>query len=319
MTAIRSALLFLVSAALASAQPLPPEDVPAPLRPWVGWVLDGAGDRQCPAVDGKAACLWPGRLSLQADAAGASFALSLEADREIDLPLPGGDRRWPQGVTLDGQAATVLASGEGRPVLRVGRGAHRVLGRFAWERLPDALPVPAEIGLLDLAVDGRAVAFPRRDEGGLLSLRQAGAAAGSGENLQVRVFRKLSDGIPLMVETRLVLDVSGRAREVALRGALTVDAQPLSVSGDLPARLDGDGRLRVQVRAGSFTVSVHGPAGRTTRALRLARVRRAVAGPGGVGLRGQRAAAPGAGRAARRPSTPRAPTCPRPGGPCPRS
>lgn len=258
MTTIRSALLFMVSAALASAQPLPPGDVPAPLRPWVGWVLDGAGDRLCPVVDEEAACLWPGRLSLQAGPDGASFALSLEADREIDLPLPGGDRRWPQGVTLDGKAAAVLASAEGRPVLRVGRGAHRVEGRFAWERLPDSLPVPAEIGLLDLTVDGRAIPFPRRDEGGLLSLRQAGAAAGSGENLQLRVFRKLSDGIPLMVETRLVLDVSGRAREVALRGALTAEAQPLSVSGDLPARLDSDGRLRVQVRAGTFTVSVTG-------------------------------------------------------------
>jgi hypothetical protein len=134
MTPLRPTILLLsglATAALAGAQPLPPEDVPAPLRPWVGWVLDGAGDRLCPAVDGATACLWPGRLSLQAGPDGASFALSLEADREIDLPLPGGDRRWPQGVTLDGRPAAVLASAEGRPVLRVSRGAHRVEGRFA--------------------------------------------------------------------------------------------------------------------------------------------------------------------------------------------
>ena len=218
MTPTRSLLLLVAFAAPLSAQPLPVEDVPAPLRPWTGWALDGARDRLCPVVDGSAVCLWPGRLSLQAGAGGASFAFTLDADREIDVPLPGGDRRWPQGVTLDGKPAVVLASPDGRPLLRVARGAHRVEGRFAWERLPDSLAVPAEIGLLDLAVDGRAVAFPRRDEGGLLSLRQAGALAGSGEELQARVFRKLSDGIPLMVETRLVLDVSGRAREVALRG-----------------------------------------------------------------------------------------------------
>lgn len=256
MTPMRSLLLLVAAAAPLAAQPLPVEDVPAPLRPWTGWVLDGARERLCPAVDGAAVCLWPGRLSLQAGAGGASFAFSFEADREIDVPLPGGDRRWPQGVTLDGQPAVVLASSEGRPLLRVGRGAHRVEGRFTWERLPDSLPVPGEVGLLDLTVDGGAVPFPRRDQGGLLSLRQAGALAGSGEELQVRVFRKLSDGIPLTVETRLVLDVSGRAREVALRGALPTDAQALSVAGELPARLDADGRLRVQVRAGSFTVSV---------------------------------------------------------------
>lgn len=256
MTPLRSLLLLVAFAAPLSAQPLPVEDVPAPLRPWTGWALDGARDRLCPAVDGSAVCLWPGRLSLQAGSGGASFAFTLDADREIDVPLPGGDRRWPQGVTLDGQPAVVLASPEGRPLLRVARGAHRVEGRFAWERLPDSLAVPAEIGLLDLAVDGRSVPFPRRDQGGLLSLRQAGALAGSGEELQARVFRKLTDGIPLLLETRLVLDVSGRAREVALRGALPAGSQALSVAGELPARLDADGRLRVQVRAGTFTVTL---------------------------------------------------------------
>ena len=97
--------------------------------------------------------------------------------------------------------------------------------------------------------------LPRREQDGLLLLRQ-GAAAGGGENLQLKVFRQVSDGIPVWVETRIRFEVSGRAREVSLQGALLEGSSPVAVSGDLPARLDADGRLRVQVRAGAYTARV---------------------------------------------------------------
>lgn len=253
----RVAALLLPLGLLASsaeAQPFRERDVPDALKSWIPWVLDEAKDGVCPLVNDKAVCLWPGRLALELSASGGSFALGVQAERELDVPLPGGDKRWPQAVTLDGKAAAVLER-EGKPVVRVPAGTHRLLGRFAWERLPDTLNVPEAIGLVDLKVAGNAVAFPRREEGGLLLLRQ-GASQTEGENLQLRVFRRLVDGIPLWLETRLVFDVSGKAREVAFSGVLPEGARPVAVSGELPARLDQDGRLRVQVRAGSFTVTL---------------------------------------------------------------
>jgi hypothetical protein len=250
-------LPLALGAPCAGAQPIPKEDVPRTLRDWIPWALDGAGDRVCPAVGEKAVCLWPGRLVLTLGAQGGSFALDVAAEREIDLPLPGGERRWPQDVRLDGHSAPVIAD-DGEPVLHLAPGSHRVDGRFTWERLPDALPVPAAVALVDLSVEGRGVPLPRREADGLLLLRQGGGPTAGGENLQLRVFRHIVDGIPLWMETQVSIDASGRAREVALAGALPADAAPISVGGDLPARLDPDGRLRVQVRAGTFTVKVLG-------------------------------------------------------------
>ena len=140
--------------------------------------------------------------------------------------------------------------------MRLAPGAHKVEGRFLWDRTPDSLPVPSMIAIVDLSVEGRPVPVPRRDEGGLLLLRQGGAEGAGGENLQLKVFRKIADGIPIFIETRLLFDVSGKAREVVLGGALLAGAVPVAVTGDLPARLDRDGTLRVQVRAGTFTVRV---------------------------------------------------------------
>jgi hypothetical protein len=220
----------------------------------VPWVLDEVPTLGCATVQGQAVCLWPGRLRLDLGASGGTFGLELQADRPVDARLPGSAERWPQDVRLDGAPAPVFGH-DGAPRLRVPPGRHRVDGRFAWSRLPESLSVPPEIGLVDLRLDGQAVPRPRRDEAGLLWLRAGTEAAGEGERLRLQVFRRIRDGIPLFVETRLELEVAGRAREITLPGALLPGTVPVAVSGDLPARVEKD-TLRVQVRGGRYAVSV---------------------------------------------------------------
>ena len=70
-------------------------------------------------------------------------------------------------------------------------------------------------------------------------------AVGEGESLRLQVFRRIRDGIPVFVETRLELEVAGRAREVTFPGALLSGTVPVAVSGDLPARVEKDARSKV--------------------------------------------------------------------------
>jgi len=248
-------LLLMAAPLVASAQAITPESVPGPLKDWVAWALDGAEDRRCPAVGGTAVCLWPGRLALEASNSGGRFVLDVYADRVLDAPLPGGERRWPLDVRLDGQPVAVLPR-DGAPSVRIGSGGHRIEGRFAWDRLPDSVAVPPAIAIVELVAGGRTVPFPSRDQGGLLLLRQGASAAGESENLVAKVYRRVADGIPLFVETLLVLEVSGRAREVAFESFLVPGSSLVSVSGELPARVDAGSKLRVQVRAGAYSVKV---------------------------------------------------------------
>ena len=238
----------------AVAQPISREDLPPGLRPWVPWVLDQVPTLGCATVQGQAVCLWPGQLRLDLGPSGGTFGLDLQADRAVDVRLPGSAEHWPQDVRLDGSPAPVFDP-DGAPRLRVLPGRHRLAGRFAWSRLPESLSVPAEIGLVDLAIDGQAIPRPRRDEAGLLWLRAGVETQGEGESLRLQVFRRVRDGIPLFVDTRLELEVAGRAREITLPGALLAGTVPVAVSGDLPARVEKDA-LRVQVRGGRYSVSV---------------------------------------------------------------
>jgi hypothetical protein len=72
---LRFALLLgvVLLADSVAAEPLSRDEVPAPLEPWVGWVLRGHEEARCPFFHGLAdgrACAWPSRLEPRGRSAG---------------------------------------------------------------------------------------------------------------------------------------------------------------------------------------------------------------------------------------------------------
>ena len=251
---VRALDLSLGSAVPASAL----ASVPAALQPWVDWVLHDQQDRRCPvnydAVD-RRQCVWPSALQLALDARGGQFDQQVYADRESWLILPGDRRHWPQEVRLDALLVPVLERDD-RPAIKAPTGAHQIGGRFVWQALPDSIRVPTQNALLELRIDGRPVAVSRIESDGILWLRQRPTELAQQDDLDLQVFRLLTDGIPFEVETRLELRVSGQAREEMLGHVLLPDFLPLALNSPLPARLEPDGRLRVQLRPGSWTINL---------------------------------------------------------------
>jgi hypothetical protein len=243
-----------------AAGPLASEAVPEPLRPWVPWVLHQQEQRLCPLLyrsEAERRCAWPSRLVLALDAHGGTFAQRWRVFAESWVTLPGDARHWPQAVRL-GEAEAVVLERDGSPALWLGPGEHQVSGRFEWSGLPEALRVPSDIGLVSLTVSGESVTAPEIEPDGRLWLK---GGAGRGESagrpadaLDLRVFRRLVDEVPFQVVTRLDLEVAGEPREELLGPVLPADSVPLSLESALPARIEPDGRLRVQVRPGRWPV-----------------------------------------------------------------
>jgi hypothetical protein len=262
MRALAACFAVLLSALAAHAEPLAREDVPEPLRPWVDWVLRGHEAATCPflAELGNRECVWPGQLSLALDASGGTFEQDVFVAIDAHVPLPGGgDGAWPEDVRAGSEAVPVDAR-DGEPAVRLARGVHHLSGRFVWSAPPPGLRVPASVGLVELTLNGQRVARPRRDEGGTLWLRDPGAqpaAIAAAENrADVEVHRRLEDGVPVRLETEIRLRISGEAREELLGIALPAGTLPTALHAQLPARIDPDGRLRVQLRPGEWTIRV---------------------------------------------------------------
>jgi hypothetical protein len=253
-------LAGLLSLGLLFATPLLAQDLPASLRDWQSWVLHDVPQHDCPFLanqmpgDNSYRCAWPGRLTLDASKDGGRFSLDVHVDAPSWVALPGDERNWPQQVSANKQTAIVLPRA-GVPMLWLMPGDYRVSGALPWTSRPARLRVPAMIGLVSLSVDGATVARIERN-GDQLTLGEAAAAQRAADALSLRVYRRLEDGLPATLETRLQLNVTGSAREQLLGPALPAGFVATALSGDLPARLENDGQLRVQLRPGQWTVTL---------------------------------------------------------------
>jgi hypothetical protein len=255
---------------VALAQPLDPRQVPPALAPWIPWVLHGAEHERCPAPpideagdeEGHPSCLWAGELRLELTASGGRFTQGWEVLAESEVPLPGDEERWPTDVRVAGRPIAVMG-GAVTPRVRLPAGRHQLSGSFVWSKLPQTLPVPPSTGLITVRIAGRSIASPRRDEAGTLFLGAtvpgdgAGAPAES-DAMDIDVQRKLTDAVPALLTTHLVLRVSGKPREVQLGRVFPEGFLPHAVQSPLPLRFEASGRPRLQVRAGSWTITLVG-------------------------------------------------------------
>lgn len=260
MRPVATLLLLMLSLLPLTVRALTPEQVPAPLQPWIGWALHGEEQRQCPFLYNQGAahhCAWPSRLTLDLGDNGGRFSQQWQLYRESWITLPGDERHWPQQVTANGEPVAVSAN-KGNPSIKLPAGRYTVEGQWQWQQLPKYLTLNPDDGLLLLTINKKPVKEANLDNSGRLWLgkRQADGdkQPPEGDTLALQVYRKVEDSIPLQVTTLINLEVAGEQRELLL-GPMLLDEQiPLQLNSPLPARLEPDGRLRVQVRPGRWSI-----------------------------------------------------------------
>lgn len=277
-------LSALSTASIADVRPLSREQVPEPLKPWINWVMDERPDRLCPFLFdsySRKRCSWPAEIRLDLTPNKGVFTLRQQIYAESWIALPGNGNYWPMNVTVNGKPALVMqrndlpviklspASGSAEPV------DYRIDGEFLWDNIPDNLPLPSDAGLVNLTLNGVAIAMPALRHGQLW-LKESETGQKKPDTVQnsvdVKVYRKIIDDVPMRVETRLALDVSGEQREIKLTQPLLDGFAPLHLHSPLPARLEADGRLLLQARPGHWEITVVGRSLRETGTLSLPRL-----------------------------------------------
>ncbi len=255
---IRIAAPFLLG--LLPVCALPQSFVPKELDGWQSWVLYDTPFLRCPFfanTDGagkeKRVCTMPGRLGLELTQGGGRFTQDWTTYSEGWLLLPGNAENWPVEVTMNGAPAAVV-SRDGVPQIFVGSGTYSIGGQFRWTHRPESLAVPEYVGLVSLTVDGQKMDQVDRADSAIWLGRHRDTEVA--KEMDVQVYRLLSDDIPLQLDTRIVLRVTGDPREETLSPVLPKGFEPMSLHSPLPARLGTDGTLRLQVRAGNWTLEM---------------------------------------------------------------
>ena len=262
-------LIFLSTLLFSSfthAKPLTPEQVPEPLKPWISWVLQDNPELACPFFYNsyeQKRCSWPTQLALELTPAKGAFSISWKVYKDSWVSLPGDNKHWPLNVTVNDKPALVMDR-NGIPSIKLAAdlshlSTYRIKGEFLWDTIPDNLRIPDDTGLISLTVNGLAIPAPTIKDGQLwLKSSESGRIKPESiqNNLDIQVFRKIIDEVPLQVLTHLELEVSGEQREVKLALPMPDKFIPVQLQSPLPARLEPDGQLIVQVRPGQWQIEV---------------------------------------------------------------
>jgi hypothetical protein len=252
-------LFWMMAITSVVAVPIQQSDIPSALEEWVPWVLYNKEDKLCPfsyqKFDNKR-CRWPIKTSLELRNNGGSFNQQWSVFTAQCVAIVGRGDQWPENVLVDGQIKPVTRK-DNKPQVYLTTGEHLVSGEFNWSALPKTVSLPADNGLVFLVVNGQQQLLPKVDKNGVLWLNDNSASPKKVENDSVTVVvqRHLKDSIPFEVTTRIELNVSGSEREIQLSGALLPGLIAKQLSSTLPARIEKDGVLRVQAKAGQWIIS----------------------------------------------------------------
>ena len=238
----------------------PSNTVASPLDEWRPWLSEKHPNIDCPwLMTGRnnRACVWPGQLDLQVNRQGASFFYRVDIfQKHAFIRLPGNAEHWPKAVSVNDKPAAVIER-KGLPYLSLAAGKHIIEGKFNWQKLPGQLATPKDVAIVSLSVEGKAKPLHQRNGYVIFAGTKAPVQKKTSDSLTIEVYRLLSDGVPLTLETLITLSVSGKPREVSFGRVMLEGTQLTKIRSAIPARIDADGSMRAQVSAGQHSIRVY--------------------------------------------------------------
>lgn len=230
-----------------------------PMEKWESWVLEDRHQHHCPWVMAKGndkACIWPGKLALKVDDKGGTFNYDVDVyEKTAFIALPGNADHWPSSVIVNGKPAPIVERKK-LPHIAISTGQHKVFGNFKWSKRPGQLAIPQDAAIISLLVDGESRVVDRRNGQLIFSSKSDSTQQKANDSLSLEVFRLLSDGVPVTMATHITLSVSGKAREVTFGSVMLAGTEVLDIRSPVPARIEADGTMRVQVTPGEHTIQV---------------------------------------------------------------
>jgi len=254
-------LFFLTVLSITSVHSKPISFIPESLKSWKNWVLQDSPHYQCPFFYNnyhKKYCAWPSQLTLNIQPHQGQFTSHWQVYNDSFIILPGDNQYWPQNVTVNQKPALVIKHNN-LPAIKLSAGKYQIQGTFFWNKTPSSLRIPNDTGIISAQVLNKPLNSPMIKNHQLwLKSRDTGkkTTANTNDQMDLQVFRRINDDIPLQVISHFSLEISGKQREIKLPYALLANFIPIKLQSPLPARLEADGSLLIQVRPGRWQIEL---------------------------------------------------------------
>lgn len=254
-------LLTILPTAFADTPPSL-NNIPDSLKEWVPWVKDEILNIDCIRINSDAKsseCLWFGESELVIEKDKASLSLNVHIlENNTSLPLPTGFGLHLSNIEISKEGKSFggfsLSQNTGLYSVTLPKGSYQIQGKIHWDKLPNQIPLPESYGPLKIRMSlGQENLEAVREANSIALTSKEGIEVSDGMN--VEVYRMLTDGSPLIMQTRLQLSVSGKSRIEEFGSFLPANSQLISLDGPLQSYLDPKGNVKIKVSQGTFTIN----------------------------------------------------------------
>jgi hypothetical protein len=228
------------------------------LDPWQKWVLYDKQEYHCPFEYNnhqKRHCDWITHLDLDLNKNKSHFYMKGILFKEQYVFLPGQNGCWPDNVNQKNKYLAVIPF-KNHPAVLLSEGPFEISGSFLYDRLPESVSIPSQVGLLTLRMNGKHIKDPFFSKDHRLWLRTGHTKGPSGNRMHVQVYRLITDCIPMTMTHHLQLSVSGNSREEIFNHVLPEKSIVMSIDSPLPIQLEDNKNIRLHVRTGQWTIKI---------------------------------------------------------------
>ena len=226
---------------------------------WEQWVAARHPELNCPWVvssNNRKLCTWPGEFVGKIVDDGMLFEMAVQVfSKDSFVNLPGNKAHWPSDLTVNQHNAAVI-DGNGTPRVHLNNGHNIIRGKFLWQELPPAIALPETIGLIKISRNGEVLPTSINNNQLIFSLDQTSIQNEQKNSLKIQVYHAVKDGVPMRLTSTIKLFVSGKSREVSIGQVAVAGSKTVYLQSVLPARLEEDGMLRVQVKPGIYQITL---------------------------------------------------------------
>ena len=224
---------------------------------WTEWIFNEYPELQCIDTDH---CVWMGGLQIELFPDQANFSIKGQVDTDSWVPLMGDIHNWPINVRLD-QTYIPVVQRNNMPWVYIPKGSFALTGSIIWNQIPEMLPIPKNIGLIQIfenkpdgSRNGAKVQLPiQLDDNHHLRLQKQSQET---QDYRLQVARKLTDDIPLELETCFQIQVSSHSQNIELGSLLSTEHRLHNITSLIPKWFDGTGSLWVHAPIGEHQVCV---------------------------------------------------------------
>ncbi len=249
-------ILFWVN--ISFAKETPSVYIPDDLKPWKQWVLHNKDNEFCPFEYNNLKnkhCSWLSTINLDLSNDSGKFSIQGILFKEQWILIPGQNHCWPVSVFQQKKSLPVIEK-QNHPAIFLPEGEFHITGQFLYADLPKAIWIPENTGILSLKLNGKTIHDPFISKDYRLWLRAGNIKNPSDNRIQVRVYRLITDDIPMIMTHCFQLSVSGQSREEFFQQVLPETSMLMNIQSPLPIQIEQKKHLRIQVQPGEFEILI---------------------------------------------------------------